>query len=308
MRSLYSCFCWLPMVQYKNQRFKNDYILLFYRQVLIEERHEQQQANSQEAQLKTVRKALGLLELFSEAQAEFGLTEIATASRLNKATAHRMLTALAEHGLVEQDPKTRRYRVGVAVLRLANVRELCNPLLNAARPIMEKLMQQTGETTHMAAVANGSLRSLTYIESRQAIRVGMSGENILPFHGTASGIVYLAFSPESELERVLQAGLPDYTNKTLVDPGALRTAVTRAYEQGYATIDQGFEAGVFGLAAPIFNRYGEIQAALAVATPVTRMDHQLAQQQAVAVKRAAAEITRAVGGAIPVELEDRLAS
>ena len=75
----------------------------------------------------TVAKALTLLEYFSEIEPELGLSDLARRSRLDKATVHRMLSVMADAGLVEQRHDTKLYRLGAGVLRLARIREKAFP-------------------------------------------------------------------------------------------------------------------------------------------------------------------------------------
>jgi DNA-binding IclR family transcriptional regulator len=70
----------------------------------------------------TVGKALDLLDLFTKAQPQHGLSHLARSSGLNKATCHRLLTELESRGLLEQTGPAREYRLGPAVLRLSALR------------------------------------------------------------------------------------------------------------------------------------------------------------------------------------------
>src|SRR5437660_1256543 len=98
----------------------------------------------------TVGKAMSLLELFTTAKPEIGLSELARLSNFDKATARRLLVSLMDHGLLEQDRETRLYRLGAGLVRLARIRESQFPLLPVAMPILQDLASQTGETVHLS--------------------------------------------------------------------------------------------------------------------------------------------------------------
>ena len=92
--------------------------------------------------MRTVDKAIELLGLFSEREPEIGLSEISRRAKFDKATSRRLLLALAKHGMVEQNPDDRRYRIGPGVLRLARVREATMPLAAIVQPVPDSLRGQ----------------------------------------------------------------------------------------------------------------------------------------------------------------------
>ena len=139
--------------------------------------------------MSTVGKALELLDLFSPARPQVGLSELARLAGLNKATCYRLVTALCDHGLVEQIADSRDYRLGPALLRLAALREAQVPTRTAAMPVLQALADATGETAHLSILEAGSLRSLARAYSAaHATRVTLEDVSLLPFHATASGL------------------------------------------------------------------------------------------------------------------------
>ena len=98
----------------------------------------------------TITKALDLLNFFAKQKPEIGLTEFVRLVNRDKATVHRHLTELMENGFLEQNPVTRAYRLGPAILRLSGVREATHPLRSVLRPIVEDIARQVGELTHVS--------------------------------------------------------------------------------------------------------------------------------------------------------------
>ena len=97
----------------------------------------------------TTSKALSLLEFFSRATPEIGLSDLARRSGLNKATTYRLMTELAAHGFVEQVGTGREYRLGPAFLRLAALTEHAVPMREMAQAVLSELSEATGETAHV---------------------------------------------------------------------------------------------------------------------------------------------------------------
>lgn len=250
--------------------------------------------------MSTVGKALELLDLFSPARPQVGLSELARLAGLNKATCYRLVTALCDHGLVEQIAAGRDYRLGPALLRLAALREAQVPTRTAALPVLQALADATGETAHLSVLESGTLRSLARAYSTaHATRVTLEDVSVLPFHATASGLAVLAFQEAALRDAVLSAPLPRLTPQTETDPEALRQRLTAVQQSGLASGIGGFDAEVQSLAVPLFDALGRCSGGLAVAAMASRMtpDQQaLIRTELIHAGRA---ITALWGGTLP---------
>jgi IclR family transcriptional regulator, acetate operon repressor len=247
----------------------------------------------------TVDKALDLLNQFSQAHAQIGLSELARLAALDKATVHRMLTVLAKHGFVEQDEQTKLYRLGAGLLRLARSREASFPISSVIDAELQALVQQTGETAHASLIAGGSLATVGIVHGTKAIRVTLEADQSLPFHATASGIACLAFLPGDKMNTIMKRKLASFTSATPTSPDEILAAVSAARNKGFALSDQSYEADVFGIAAPLFSASGYACGAVAVATPAHRMTREVKQRTIAAVMDAAVLMTRRMGAEPP---------
>jgi DNA-binding IclR family transcriptional regulator len=246
--------------------------------------------------MRTVEKALRLLDLFDERHPELGLSDLARRAGLDKATAHRMLGDLAAAGLAEQNPATRGWRLGAGVLRLAQVREATHPVAAVLGPILARLAAETGETAHASLRAGRDLATVGVAESARAARVIIEPGLPLPLHATASGLAYLAFArPEARAE-ALARPLAAHTPATPATAAALAEALDLVRARGYAVADQTFEAEVIGMAFPLIGPDGFATGALAVATPASRFDAALAETIRTALARAADAASLGLGG------------
>ncbi|MBL9062865.1 IclR family transcriptional regulator [Tabrizicola sp.] len=238
----------------------------------------------------TVGKALDLLDLFTKAQPQHGLSHLARSSGLNKATCHRLLTELESRGLLEQTGPAREYRLGPAVLRLSALREAAVPTREAAMPILRRLAEATGETAHLSHIVAGRLQTLAFAyASRQGVRVMMEDADFLPFHATASGAAVLAHLADAE---PLIAAAPN--------ADTLRARIVEARAKGYAETLSTFEKDVNSFAVPLFDATGTCTGALAVAAAAPRMTPDLHATITTALIAAGAEITALWGGQPPI--------
>jgi len=247
----------------------------------------------------TVAKALSLLAHFSEAEPEFGLSALARRAAVDKATVHRMLVVLAAAGLVEQNSHTKLYRIGAGVLRLARIREAAFPVSAVVEPALAHLTEVTGETAHASLISGSSLGTIGICPSPKSNRVSLEAGEALSLHGTASGIVFLAFCAPDIAQRSLAAKLPRHTRHTDTNPNRLRERIALARQKGFAEADQTYEDEVYGIAAPLFDAAGVATGAIAVATPCHRMTPALRKTIIRQLRDAAIGVTRAMGGEPP---------
>ena len=246
--------------------------------------------------MSTVVKALSLLDHFSSGTPEFGLVELARLADLDKATTRRLLVALAEKGFVEQEPTSRRYRLGAALVRFARIREASLPFVEIARPIVDALSQATGETVHVSRIAGGTLASLCVCESTHANRVSVEVGQALPFNCTASGLAFLSVAPEPFRAAVLKGPLPRVTPKSITSATVLKKRIDETRRQGFAFSDQGFEDGVVSVAAAIVGASGGSIGAISITGPAIRTDEATVRERGALARDAAHRISIALGG------------
>ena len=199
--------------------------------------------------MSTVEKAIALLEMFSATEPELGLSDLARKAAFDKATTRRLLIALSSRGLVEQDAGSRRYRLGAGVSRLARIRDARFPYVKVASPVIRELAQETGETVHLSEYTAGSLLTVFVELSARANRVNVDVGQVLPLHGTASGLAFLAFSRPETVETYFQHRLTRFTPHTVTSRDDIMKAVRTAAARGYSRSAQGYEEGVHSVSA-----------------------------------------------------------
>ncbi|RUM06129.1 IclR family transcriptional regulator [Rhizobium chutanense] len=220
--------------------------------------------------MSTIGKALSLLDTLSRLDKEVGLTDIARLCSLDKATARRFLVELEKHGFVEQDPDSRRYRIGSEPVRLARIREARYPFLRVAVPFIKTLAEASAETVHLSEFSGGRLSTIHVEDPPRAHRIIVDVGSILPFHATASGLAFLAFCPPAEIDAALRKPLEKFTDHTVVDPKLIRGLLDETAARGFSISHQGLEAGVISAAAPVRAPDGRPVGCVAVAAPLSR--------------------------------------
>ncbi|HWD17376.1 MAG TPA: IclR family transcriptional regulator [Casimicrobiaceae bacterium] len=239
---------------------------------------------------------LEALEILGNAGGRLSLRELVTAMRRPKATVHRMLSTLVHTGFVEQDDEGRylltlkAWRIGAAAVRKLD-------LVERARPILEKLAAETGETVHLAVLdPSGGVVYVAKVESAQSIGVQTRLGQLNPSWCTATGRSLLAFN-DSVAARVLAGPLARRTRKTITDPRTLRGRLAEARERGYAVTIAENHPEMGGVAAPVRDHSGAAVAACGVAIPEYRMNENVIARAIPCVLRAAAALSAELGHA-----------
>lgn len=246
--------------------------------------------------MSTVHKAISLLELFTLAEPEIGLSDIARKAGLDKATARRLLVAVAGHRLIEQEPHSRRYRLGAGLSRLGRIRDAHFPYVRVAAPIVRDLSVETGETVHLSEFSAGALLTVHVELSTKANRVNVDVGQVLPLHGTASGIAFLSASRADILQTHVDRPLDRFTPHTVTDRDQLIEAIRLAARHGYSRSAQGYEEGVHSVAVAILGSDNAPIGTMAVACPMSRASDAVAASQGEAAMRAARQISARLAG------------
>jgi IclR family transcriptional regulator, KDG regulon repressor len=221
--------------------------------------------------LSSVANAVALMKAFSTEEDEFGVSALAMRLRLAKSTAFRLASTLVEAGMLEQDKKTGRYRLGVAVFELGSLVRRRIDISYEAKPWLMTLREQTGEAVNLSILDHGGVVCVNFLESNKLNRVTSGLGLRKPVHCTAEGKALIAFQPAAVIDRVIDAELERRTLRTVVSPAALKEEFAAIWERGYATDDEEYELGMCGIAAPIRDDSGVPVAAVGVTGPAQRM-------------------------------------
>ena len=184
-------------------------------------------------------------------------------------TAHRLLGTLVARGYAAQSPASGRYLLGYKLLELTSgLQDRLGRLRAAARPHLEAIQAETGETTNLVVLEG---RNAVYVESvagTRSVRLFTEIGQAIPAHTSGSGKALLAWADAA----ALPAELPASTPRTLTTLDALREDLARIRQRGYATDDEEHELGVACVAVPILDRAESAVAAISVSGPAPRVN------------------------------------
>ncbi len=246
--------------------------------------------------MKTIGKALDVLELFLGEDDEIGLSEIARRAGLNVSTAHRVAVTLLKRGYLNQRQKRQKYSLSTKLLQFSYVLNQRMKVRDIALPILDGLNKMVGESVNIAILDQNQAVYIEHIESNQNLRTFTQVGNRVPLHCTGVGKVFLAHLNGEELEKALNGkGLAVYTQNTITDVRKLKRELNIVQREGVGTDDEEMEIGVRCIASPIKNSNGSVIAAISVSGPSARLSTKRIQEIKPLVRSCALEISRALG-------------
>ncbi len=214
--------------------------------------------------IRTVQRALAIVRLLAEERRALGVAEVAHATGLPPATAHRLLCTLVEEGWAEQNPQSTQYQLGTAILGTAAVALAYSPLIQAAKATLSDISEMSGLNSFLGVLAGRRVAYLASVRGRDGqdpkFRIGV----VEQAHATADGKVLLAYLDPKERQRLFAARteLRRFTERTIVSPEALEQELTNVRAKGFALDDGERTAQWSFVAVPVRARKGHVIAAI----------------------------------------------
>ncbi len=242
--------------------------------------------------IQSLARGLRILQQFSPERPEWTLSELGEATGLPLPTVHRLLRTLMAYRFVEQDPATRRFRLGSEVVRLIGPALQALRLPEIARPHVRQLSDALGETANLAVLEGGQVLYLVSYASPRLLRVQTYVGLLLPAHCTALGKCLLAYLEEEDARaRLGPEPYPARTPFTKTRWRDLRADLRRIRAQGYAISYQEYELGLNACAVPVWEG-DRVCAAVNVSVPLSRWSaRRLRREILPALRRAAQAIS-----------------
>ncbi len=225
--------------------------------------------------IESVGNALRLLLLLRE-RSHLRVSECAAELGIARSTAHRLIAMLEHHGFLRRDPARRGYRAGEAILSLGLSAVTGLDIRARARPFMENLRDEVGETVVLVIQEGATVRFVDAVETLRALRVGGRIGLVLPAHSTSAGLAILAaMTPEQLLEVYPDRTLPARGDAPPPSWAELEELLAEARRSGYAVAYTETEVDIGAVGVAIREDLGHARAALAVAAPASRLTPEL---------------------------------
>ncbi|MGD2184862.1 MAG: IclR family transcriptional regulator [Desulfobacterales bacterium] len=240
--------------------------------------HEQKPGNL----VQTIERVATIFDVMAQSVQGISLKELSAKVGLPKGTTHRLLASLAYFGYVRQVSESKNYQLGFKLVELGNRLLDQLDLRTQARPFLINLCKRTNETVHLVILDQNEALYVDKVESdekpgglQMVSRIGSR----MPAHCSSVGKVFLAQLSDSELDTLIkEKGLIKRTVNTISDPDKLKQHLKGIRQKGYAVDDEENEKGIRCVGAPIFNRQGQVIAAISISGPTVRITKKVIQQ------------------------------
>jgi DNA-binding IclR family transcriptional regulator len=255
-------------------------------------------------------RALEILRVLGERQNDCGLSELCAELKLHKSTVHRLTMVLEQHRLVDKNPETGRYRLGLKLFEFGSKAISALDLRRHSKPYLNRLLQEIEETVHFCILDDGQVFYVEKVEPERSVRMACTVGSRAPAYCTAVGKAMLAELPEAEVNHIVRRwGLKPITENTITSPTALRTELRTIRSRGFAIDDEEKEVGLRCVGAAVRGHSGKLIAAISVSGPAFRVTKERIPDIGKAVMRAASELSVELGyQAAPLELVRTAAS
>ncbi|HJQ05339.1 MAG TPA: IclR family transcriptional regulator [Nocardioides sp.] len=245
--------------------------------------------------VQSVDRAITVLEILAR-EGSAGVSEVAAEIGVHKSTAFRLLAALEERDLVEQNVDRGKYQLAFGILRLASAIPARIDMVRQAQPVMDELALELDETINLAVVREQYVVNVQQARGSAAVSSHNWVGQLTPIHATSSGKVLLAHMTPAQRDEVLGTGeLPAYTEHTVTSRTALLEELERIRAEDYATTFEELEAGLNASATAVRDHTGAVVGALSISGPAFRFDKARIAAVEDRVKAAAAQISHRLG-------------
>lgn len=219
----------------------------------------------------TVGKALEVLDQVAAFGRAVRFSELLEASPFPKATLYRLIQTLVKQSMLAHDPERGTYALGVRLVRLAHAAWRQSSLAPIARPYLDALSREVGETVHLAQLDNGQVLYVDKRNAREPIEMFSQAGKVGPAYCTGVGKAMLAFLPKDDLRRILpQQSFHRFTANTLKNVVALGAELEQVRAQGYAFDREEHEPGIICVAVPILTASRRVLGAISVTSSTAR--------------------------------------
>ena len=240
--------------------------------------------------IKSVNKALDLLEQFNGDRDELGVTELSQRLNLHKNNVFRLLATLETKGYIEQNKATENYRLGLKSLELGQTFIKQLGLVRPVKPFLKEIVEECDEMAYLGTIRQNSVLCLDVEEANQMVKVANRVGWRLPIHCTAIGKAQIAYATEEELEKLsILENMERFTPNTIVDKAEFIKHIKEVAKRGYALDNEEYNLGVRCVGVPLRDYTGRVVGGISVSGPSFRMTDELLKEKIIPVVKDAGE-------------------
>jgi len=215
--------------------------------------------------IQSLERGLVILEILGKTKKPLLLNEITEHFSIDRSSVFRLISTLVQNGFVTQNPDTKKYTLGYRILELSGAFSDHSYIEKLIRPIMERVVAETRQNTHLAILDNHEVVFLAVEQPNDPITLNISIGTREPSTATALGKSLLAFHAPEKLDDILSGvTLKKYTPKSITSIPGLKKELGKVRKIRLAVDDEEYRSGIVCFAAPVFNHLGEVQYSIGI--------------------------------------------
>ncbi len=221
--------------------------------------------------LSSLERVFDVLECFSDEKRNLSLAELTKLTGFNHTSLKRIVFTLTRRNYLRQDESTKKYQLGLKLFEFGGLVYKSISLRSATDAFLSSLSDETGLTVLLGNILDGFLTYLDNKEGKNPVRITSSIGIRRPPHFGMLGQTLMAFSPPSEVNRLLEIHpLQPYTSQTIIDPEMFQKRLETIRSNGYVIEYEEAWIGVMGIAAPIWKHGRKLAGAIGIATIISK--------------------------------------
>ncbi|CAB1261862.1 IclR family transcriptional regulator [Clostridium sp. MT-14] len=241
--------------------------------------------------IQSIIRGVDVFQCFKDDNTEMGIKEISGIVNLSESTVYRILSTLEYRGILIQNKKNKKYRLGLSLLKTVNRMNNFKSWSMEANNCMMELQREFNETVNLAVRDEDNAIYINSIGSSHVLRPNLEIGSKYPCHCSGLGKCLLMDFPENKLKMLLKFPLKKFTDKTIVNMDALMKNLKKGRENGYILDYEEFQIGLVCISAPIRAFGNKIVAAISVSIPTVRVNDKICTKIKDKVVKTAREIS-----------------
>ncbi len=237
-----------------------------------------------------------VLEAVGSSEVDLGVRDLARELGIAKSIVQRLLNTLHDRGFVEQEPVSRKYRIGARAFEIGSGFTRSGSLAQIATPELEQLTKHHQLNSYLGILRDNAALYLATLQSSGPIAIQVSPGDRIPLHTTALGKALLFDMPDAEIRALLEASpMERRTPKSKLAVSSLIKEIRQAKMLGFTLSEGENIIGIVSIGAPVYDATGHIVAAISGALPSEAIARGKLDQLSRAVMATAARISQRLG-------------
>ena len=244
-------------------------------------------------------RGLTVLELVAASRSGLTFSQIAQAVPFPKSSVHCLLLTLVRLGYLQRIEASGRYLCTTRVINLADTAMPGIALHQTAAPLLFRVAQQSGLTSHLAILEKGEAMLVGKVESHLQPPITTWAGKRIGVHCTSLGKCLVAWLPDHELQMVIrERGLLRHNENTICSMAKLKKELQSVRELGYAVDDEEEEIGVRCVGVPVFSSERKVIAAISVSGRVDSLGRHRLNELGELLRQIAADASASLAGVL----------